>query len=86
MAYIAKENRIRITFDQNIVSTESSMDLFSPNLVMNQVMDRALVVLEVKYNNFLLGYLQQILNAADRSEVSVSKYYLARQNAYRTHL
>lgn len=86
MAYIAKENRIRITFDQNIISTESSMDLFSPNLIMNPVMDKALVVLEVKYNNFLLGYIQQLLNQADRSEVSVSKYYLARQNACRTHL
>lgn len=86
MAYIAKENRIRITFDQNIASTESSMDLFSPKLLMNPVMDRTFVVLEVKYNNFLLGYIQQILNGADRSEVSVSKFYLARQNAYRTHL
>ena len=86
MAYIAKENKIRITFDQNIVSTESVMELFSPCLIMNPVMDKALVVLEVKYNHFLLGYIQQILNKADRSEVSVSKYYLARQNAYRTHL
>lgn len=86
MAYIAKENRIRITFDQNIISTESCMDLFSPCLVMNPVIDKDYVVLEVKYNNFLLEYIQQILNEADRSEISVSKFYLARQNAYRTHL
>ncbi len=86
MAYIAKENKIRITFDQKIVSTESSMELFSPTLNMNPVMERDFVVLEVKYNNFLLGYIQQMLNGADRQEVSVSKYYLARQNGYRTHL
>lgn len=86
LAYIAKENRIRITFDQNIISTESTVDLFSPELIMNPVMDRAFVILEVKYNNFLLGYIQQILNRSDRSEVSVSKYYLARQSTYRTHL
>lgn len=85
-AFIAKENQIRITFDQNIVSTESCMDLFSKNLNMNPVMDKSQVVLEVKYNHFLLGYIQQVLNLADRSELSVSKYYLARQNAYRTHL
>lgn len=30
MAYIGKENRIRITLDHSIVSTESCMDLFSP--------------------------------------------------------
>lgn len=86
MAYIAKENKIRITFDQNIISTESCMDLFSPALLMNPVIDPSFVVLEVKYNNFLLSYIQQMLNYVDRSEVSVSKYYLARQNAYRTHL
>lgn len=73
MAYIAKENKIRITFDQNIVSTESALELFSPCLIMNPVMDRALVILEVKYNNFLLGYIQQILNKADRSEVSAAE-------------
>lgn len=86
MAYIAKENRIRITLDQNLVSTESCMDLFSPHLNMNPVLDNSAVILEVKYNHFLLSYIQQMLNGADRSEVSVSKYYLARQNAYRTHI
>lgn len=86
MAYIGKENRIRITMDHNVVATESCMDLFSAGLAMNPVLDPSLVVLEVKYNNFLLSYFQQLLNAADRPELSVSKYYLARQNAYRTHL
>lgn len=86
IAYIAKENRIRITLDHNIISTESCMDLFSPKLLMNPVLDPSLAVLEVKYNNFLLTYFQRLLNVMDRPEVSVSKYYLARQNAYRTHL
>lgn len=86
MAYIGKENRIRITLDHNIVATESCMDLFAPDLAMNPVLDPSLAVLEVKYNNFLLSYFQRLLNVVDRPEVSVSKYYLARQNAYRTHL
>ena len=33
-AFIAKENKIRITFDNQIVATESSFDLFDPNLNM----------------------------------------------------
>lgn len=86
MAYIGKENHIRITLDHNILSTESSTDLFSPGLMMNPVLDPSLAVVEVKYNNFLLSYFQRLLNVMDRPEISVSKYYLARQNAYRTHL
>lgn len=85
-AFIAKENRIRITFDHEIESTESSFELFSETLNMNPVMDRQRVVLEVKYNNFLLEYIKNLLNQVDRPELSVSKYVLARQNAYHTNL
>lgn len=85
-AFIAKENKIRITFDNNIVSTESSFDLFDPKLNMNPVLDKYDVVLEVKFNGFLLGYIRNLINPANRSELSVSKYVLARQNGYQTRL
>lgn len=83
-AFIAKENKIRVTFDNQIVSTESCFDLFSENLNMNPVLDPYSVVLEVKFNGFLLEYIKQLLNPVDRSELSVSKYVLARQNGYQT--
>ena len=85
-AFIAKENKIRITFDNQIVATESCFDLFSEKLNMNSVLDPYNVVLEVKYNGFLLGYIRDLINSIDKSELSVSKYVLARQNAYQTHL
>ena len=85
-AYIAKENKIRVTFDNNIVSTESSFDLFSENLNMNPVLDKYLAVMEVKFNGFLLDYIRRMINCANRSELSVSKYMLARQNGYQTRL
>lgn len=85
-AFIAKENKIRVTFDNQIAATESCFDLFSPHLNMNPVLDPFQVVLEVKFNGFLLNYIQGLINSIDKSELSVSKYYLARQNAYQTHL
>ena len=81
-AYIAKENKIRITFDNNIIATESSFDLFSENLLMNPVLDKFNVVLEVKFNGFLLDYIRQFINSINKSELSVSKYALARQQSY----
>lgn len=78
-AFIAKENRIRITFDNTLRATESCFNLFDDSLAMNPIMDDFNVVLEVKFNGFLLGYIKSLLNMSDRSPLSVSKYCLARQ-------
>ncbi|MDD6189048.1 MAG: polyphosphate polymerase domain-containing protein [Clostridiales bacterium] len=85
-AFIAKENNIRITFDHQIDATESNFGLFDPNLIMNPVMGRSMAVLEVKYNGFLLSYIRQMLDSIDKSELSVSKYCMARQLSYQPHL
>lgn len=81
-AFVAKENKIRVNFDSNIVSTESSFELFSPTLNMNPVLDQYDVVFEVKYNGFLLEYIRRMISSINRSELSVSKYCLARQQGY----
>ena len=85
-AFVARENNIRITFDHQIDATESCFDLFDPELLMNPVLDRSLAVLEVKYNGFLLSYIRQMLNCIDKSELSVSKYAMARHLSYHPNL
>lgn len=77
-AYIAQENKIRITFDHQIVATEACWDLFSRDLTLYPVLDAFNGVLEVKYNGFLLSYIKALVNGANRSALSVSKYCLAR--------
>ena len=42
------------------------------------VMDPFHMVLEVKYNGFLLSYIKDLLDLVERSELSVSKYCLGR--------
>lgn len=78
-AYVARENHIRITLDSRIMATESSMALFSPALSLYPVLDPWSLVLEVKYNGFLLSYIKDLLDRVERSELSVSKYCLARR-------
>lgn len=77
-AFIAKENRTRITIDHHIIATESCFDLFAPDLNLYPVLDPFNAVLEVKYNGFLLSYIKAAVSRANRSELSVSKYCLAR--------
>lgn len=77
-AFVAKENKIRITFDHHIVCNESYFNIFDDQLIQNSVLDPYMVVLEVKYNGFLLSYIKDMINECDKSETSVSKYCLGR--------
>ncbi len=77
-AFIAKENNIRITFDSNIVATEACFNIFEKDLNMYPVFKKDNTVLEVKYNGFLLSYIKDLLETVNKSELSVSKYCLAR--------
>lgn len=86
LAFIAKENNIRVTFDHLIEATISNFDLFSPDLLMDPVMDRSQVVLEVKFNGFLLSYIKDMHRSVDSSELSVSKYAMARELGYHANL
>ena len=49
-------------------------------LILDEAHERSLNI------DFLLGYLRELINTVDRSELSVSKYVLARQNGYQTRL
>lgn len=77
-AYCVSENKTRITFDYDIKATESSQNLLSPELNMYPVADFYQVILEVKYNGFLLGYVKDLLDNCGKIPVSASKYCLGR--------
>ena len=85
-AFIVKENSIRLTFDHHITSTESSFDIFNPNLQLTPVMDTANVILEVKYNGFLLSYVKDLVKNVSCVSTSVSKYYLSRNITHKVIL
>lgn len=77
-AFIAQENKIRVTLDSNIRATETNLNIFDPKLCTYPVFDPFNVVLEVKFNGFLLSYIRDALNQVDKSELAVSKYCLSR--------
>ena len=77
-AYMVEENSTRVTFDSDIRATECNYDIFDKDLCLYPVYGMEKVVLEVKYNNFLLSYIKDIINSVDKIETSVSKYCLAR--------
>jgi hypothetical protein len=78
-AFVLKENNIRITFDNQIKATSFCNHFFEKQGPYYPVMHPASAVLEVKYNNFLLSYVKDILDQCNKSEIAISKYALARQ-------
>ena len=62
------------------------LSMLGERLNMAPVLAPGAVVMEVKYNGFLLDYIRRMINTVDQSELSVSKYMLARQNGYRYRL
>ncbi|MDE6313945.1 MAG: polyphosphate polymerase domain-containing protein [Lachnospiraceae bacterium] len=82
-AFVAKENSIRVTFDHHLIGTESNFDVFSKDLLQYPLMNPYLVVLEIKFNGFLLSYIKDALHECGVGETTVSKYCLAR--AVSTH-
>ena len=81
-AFMARENNIRLTFDSRICATESSMELFSPNLPLNPVLDTDKVIFEVKYDRFMLDYIKEIISNVNRRNISSSKYCMSRSIGY----
>ena len=85
-AFVVKENNIRLTFDHHIVASESSFNIFDPKLQMSPIMDPANVILEVKYNGFLLSYIKDLIKDVSCISTSVSKYYLSRNVSHKVLL
>lgn len=77
IAFVEKVNNIRITFDSNIGASSFCDDFFKKDLVLFPV--RIEPILEVKYNGFLLSSIKQVVNLANSSEISISKYAMSRE-------
>lgn len=80
-AFAARENPVRVTFDNRIEATQSCFDLFCPGLNLNPVLDPGSVVLEVKYDGVLLECIRSMMEGFEKRELPVSKYVMARRNA-----
>ena len=77
-AYVVRENDIRITLDGNLRANEINLNLFDENLNLYPVGDINQVTMEVKFNNFILSYVKDVVSLSMQSQTSASKYCSAR--------
>lgn len=77
LAYIYNNYNTRITFDSKICSDELNFELFKTNQNYHTVLEN-FVILEVKYNQCLVGFISSILKKYELVNLSVSKYCTSR--------
>lgn len=76
-AYIYPDFDTRITFDTRVQSSELNLDLFDENPAYIPVLTDK-VILEVKFNQYLLDSIKRILAKYNLSRTAVSKYGMCR--------
>lgn len=78
-AYLHPVEDVRITFDMSLRTGLSSVDLFNKQLPTVCPHDRNVEILEVKFNNYLPGYIAGLLHGVEAERSAVSKYVLCRR-------
>lgn len=73
LAYVYQNYAARITFDSGVRSEEVCLNLFERGRY-REAEDGNLVILEVKYNGYLAGFIGSILQKYCVNQVSISKY------------
>ena len=77
-AYTHPAEDTRITFDKQLHSGLFTYDLFNPDLNGVSPLEPGKMILEVKYNRYLPGYIKSILSTVPSVSCAISKYTLCR--------
>lgn len=78
-AYEHPVEDVRITFDTNLKTGLSSVDLFDPNIPTVSPHDRNVEILEIKFNSYLPDFVAGLLSGLTAERSAISKYVLARR-------
>lgn len=77
-AYVMAQGNVRITFDKKISASMHTPDIFSAGYEVCSVLPPGIMVLEVKFDDFLPDVVYQILKTAMVDRCAISKYVMCR--------
>lgn len=76
-AYVYDLNNIRITFDKSLKSNACNLQLFG-DITTVPCLNENIVILEIKYNNFLPEHIKKALQLSRFERCAISKYCIGR--------
>lgn len=78
VAYTYQPCNVRITFDKDICASHHFDLFFEKDLNAFPVLKPGMHVLEIKYDEFLPAFIEELLSCSSLERTSCSKYYLSR--------
>lgn len=80
--FVLPEGDVRITFDYDVRAAIGGFDIFDPGLPTLDAMEPDVLVLEVKFTEFLPGLIRRLLPLDGQEFTAVSKYTLCYDRAH----
>jgi hypothetical protein len=77
-AYFYPAGNVRVTIDSDIKASINSTDLFDADLATAPAIDSGKCILELKFDNFLPEFIQDIIQLNKCTSTAVSKYAACR--------
>ena len=77
-AYTWKHNNIRVTFDKGLRTGLNNTNIFS-NIPTVDVIENPMLILEIKYDNFLPDFIRNIWQIDSSQKYAISKYVICRK-------
>jgi hypothetical protein len=74
-----REGNVRITFDKNLQAGVDCYDIFSKDIITVNVLPPGILVMEVKFDDYLPTKVKNLIQAASHNRSAVSKYILCRR-------
>jgi len=83
-AFVLDEGNVRLTFDSKLRAGFCSNNLFDPDMPTLPAIEPDMLIMEVKFDDFLPSVVQKLLAPVNSKQSSQSKYVMCRdaQNTY----
>ncbi len=81
-AFVCAEGNVRITFDTELEAGVNTADIFSDSVMSFPCYDHGMLLLEVKYDDYLPLYIKNALQAGSFTPTAFSKYVTCRQKQF----
>lgn len=78
-AYVLRYGNVRLTFDKNIAASFDATDLLGESCPVTEILPEGVLVLEVKYDDYLPEYIRQLLQIGEAEKCAISKYVMCRE-------
>ena len=76
-AYVAETGNVRITFDKDISVATGTKNMFERTYSTSKILDDGIMVLEVKYDDYLPSHIRALLRTAMTERCAISKYVMS---------